>query len=62
MDGWDVALLAGASYLAVTILVRFMLAERNKLLADFQKQIEIAQARQRAEKEAQAQAARKEAA
>jgi hypothetical protein len=39
-----------------------MLAERNKLLADFQKQIEAEQARQRAEKEAQARAARKEAA
>ncbi len=62
MDGWDVALLAGASYVAVTILVRFMLAERNKLLADFQKQIEAEQARQRAEKETQARAARKEAA
>lgn len=62
MDGWDVALLAGASYVAVTVLVRFMLAERNKLLADFQKQIEAEQARQRAEKEAQARAARKEAA
>ena len=62
MDGWDVALLAGAGYAAVTVLVRFMLAERNKLLADFQKQIEAEQARQRAEKEAQARAARKEAA
>jgi hypothetical protein len=62
MDGWDVALLAGAGYVAVTVLVRFMLAERNKLLADFQKQIEAEQARQRAEKEAQARAARKEAA
>lgn len=62
MDGWDVALLAGASYVAVTVLIRFMLAERNKLLADFQKQIEAAQAQQRAEKEARAQAARKDAA
>jgi hypothetical protein len=62
MDGWDVAMLAGAGYLAVMILVRFMLSERNKLLADFQKQIEAEQARQRAEKEAQARAARKEAA
>lgn len=62
MDGWDVALLAGASYVAVTVLVRFMLAERNKLLADFQKQIEAEQARQRAEKEAQARTARKDAA
>ncbi|HUY88778.1 MAG TPA: hypothetical protein VMV10_08600 [Pirellulales bacterium] len=62
MDGWDVALLAGASYVAVTVLVRFMLAERNKLLADFQKQIEAAQAQQRAEKKARAQADRKDAA
>lgn len=62
MDGWDVALLAGAGYVAVTVLIRFMLAERNKLLADFQKQIEAEQARQRAEKEARTQAARKDAA
>jgi hypothetical protein len=64
MDGWDVAILAGASYLAVTILVRFMTAERNKLLADFQSQIEAAQARQREEqeREAKARAARSEAA
>jgi heme exporter protein D len=64
MDGWDVAILAGASYLAVTILVRFMTSERNKLLADFQSQIEAAQARQREEKEREtrAKAARSDAA
>ena len=44
MDGWDTALLIGASYLAVMILVRLMLAQRNQLLADFGKQIEAARA------------------
>lgn len=64
MDGWDVAILAGASYLAVTVLVRFMTAERNKLLSDFKKQIEAAQARQRAERdqETKTKAARSDAA
>ncbi|HEV7221887.1 MAG TPA: hypothetical protein VGN42_04250 [Pirellulales bacterium] len=56
MDGWDMAILVGASYLAVTVLVGFMTAERNKLLADFQRQIEAAQARQREEKEREARA------
>lgn len=51
MDGWDTALLMGASYLAVMILVRLMLARRNQLLADFGKQIEAARARKKAEKE-----------
>lgn len=64
MDGWDVALLVGVSYLAVMILVRLMLAQRNRLLADFRQQIETAQARKKAakDKEAKAQAARKGAA
>jgi heme exporter protein D len=64
MDGWDVALLVGVSYLAVMILVRLMLAQRNRLLAEFRRQIETAQARKKEakEKEAKAQAARKGAA
>jgi hypothetical protein len=55
MDGWDTALLMGASYLAVMILVRLMLARRNQLLADFGKQIEAARARKKSEKEKEAQ-------
>ncbi len=64
MDGWDVALLVGVSYLAVMILVRLMLAQRNRLLAEFRRQIETAQARKKEakDKEAKAQTARKGAA
>lgn len=54
MDGWDAALLIGASYLAVMLLVRLMLARRNKLLAEFGKQIEAAQARKKLEQEKEA--------
>ena len=39
MDGWDVALLAAASYLAVTALVRLMIRRRNQLLDGFRKQM-----------------------
>jgi len=39
MDGWDVALLAAASYLAVTALVRLMIRRRNQLLDEFRKQM-----------------------
>lgn len=38
MDGGSVALLAVAGYVAVTVLVRFMLARRNKLLNDLREQ------------------------
>lgn len=54
MDGWDTALLIGASYLAVMILVRLMLARRNQLLADFGKQIEAARDSKKAEKDKEA--------
>lgn len=56
MDGWDAALLVGAGYLAVTILVRLMLARRNRVLADYSTQIEAAQNRKKAEREKEAKA------
>jgi hypothetical protein len=39
MDGWDVALLAVAGYVAVSALVRLMLARRDRLLAEFRAQM-----------------------
>ena len=40
MDGWDVALWIVAAYLAVTALVRLMIAHRDKVLADFRAEME----------------------
>ena len=40
MDGWDVAILAVAGYLAVTGLVRLMLVHRDRMLAQFRSQME----------------------
>ena len=45
MDGWDVALLVAAGYVAVTALVRLMIRRRNQAVAEFRKQ--LAQERQR---------------
>jgi hypothetical protein len=44
MDGWDVALGIVAAYLAVTALIRLMLAYRDKVLADFRAEIQRQQA------------------
>jgi len=46
MDGWNVALLAGSGFVAVTGLVRLMLARRNKLVLDLRAQAEAEQRRQ----------------
>jgi hypothetical protein len=40
MDGWDVAIWLVAAYLAVTALVRLMVAHRDKVLADFRAEME----------------------
>ncbi len=45
MDGWDVALLVAAGYVAVTALVRLMIRRRNQAVAEFHKQ--LAQEKQR---------------
>ena len=46
MDGWNVALLAGSGFVAVTGLVRLMLARRNKLVLELREQAEAEQRRQ----------------
>ena len=38
MDGWNIALLVLAGYVAVSQLVRLMLARRNKLVAELREQ------------------------
>jgi heme exporter protein D len=57
MDSWSVAVLVAAGYLAVMGLVRMMLARRNQLLQDIQRQIAADKKRQQAADEQQEQAA-----
>jgi len=40
MDGWDIALLVGASYIAVITLARLMLHEHRQVLAQFRAELE----------------------
>jgi heme exporter protein D len=46
MDGFDLVLLIVVAYVAITSLVRLMLARRDRLIQDLHKQVE-AQARGR---------------
>ena len=39
MDGWDLALLVGAGYVAVTALVRLMIRRRDQLLDEFRREM-----------------------
>jgi len=45
MDGWDVALLVAAGYVAATALVRLMIRRRDQLLDEFHR--EMAKRKQR---------------
>ena len=38
MEGWDIALLAAAGYMAVTALVRMMIRQRDRLVARLSKE------------------------
>jgi len=40
MDGWDIALLAAAGYLAVTALVKLMIRRRDQLREEFRQELE----------------------
>ena len=42
MDGWDIALLAAAAYMAATALVRLMLRRRDQMLDELRKQTRAA--------------------
>jgi hypothetical protein len=49
MDGWDVAFLAVAGYVAVASLVRMMINHRDKLTARFRQEVRTEQLRKKAE-------------
>ncbi len=49
MDGWDLALLAVAGYVAVMTLVRLMRRRRDAVLQQFREQVEAEQKRKRDE-------------
>ena len=49
MDGWDIALLAVAGYVAVTSLVQLMLRRRRQLYEHYRRQAEAEADRQRME-------------
>jgi hypothetical protein len=58
MDGWDIALLVVAAYLAVMGLVRLMRAQRDYWVAELRRQAEAEQQRKRQAELAKAQAAK----
>ncbi len=49
MDGWDLALLAVAGYVAVITLVRLMRRRRDTMLQQFREQVEAERKRKRDE-------------
>jgi len=51
MDGWDVALLVAAGYLAVTALVRLMIRRRNQLVEHFRRDVKREKRRRQAERQ-----------
>ncbi len=48
MDGWDIAILAAAGYLAATALVRLMIGRRNRAVEDLSRQVKKEQRLKRA--------------
>ena len=46
MDGWDIGIFAVAAYIAVSSLVRLMIARRNALIAQLQSQTKQPKARE----------------
>ncbi len=52
MDRWDIMIIAGAGYVAVTALVRLMVARRNHLVDQVRQQIEQQRVQQAAKKPA----------
>ena len=56
---WDIALIGAAAYLAVALLIRFMLVRRDAVIAELGRQIEEQRAESQA-KDAKETASRKE--
>jgi len=53
MDGWDVALLAAAGYVAATALVRLMIRRRDELLDEFHREMAKRKRRKKTERRSQ---------
>ncbi len=49
MNGWDLALLVAAGYVAAITLVRLMIRRRDQLLERFRNEMKVAQAERDAE-------------
>ena len=49
MDGWEIALLAAAGYMAVTALMRMMIRHRDHILAELRRDVKKEQIRKQAE-------------
>ena len=49
MDGWDVALLVVAGYVATVTLVQLMIRRRDQMLEEFRRQMEQERIRKEAE-------------
>jgi hypothetical protein len=49
MNGWDVALLVAAGYVAVTALVRLMLRRRNEMVDQFRQRMKAEKKRKEAQ-------------
>jgi hypothetical protein len=49
MDGWDVALLVLAGYVALVTLVRLMIGRRDQMLDEFRRRLRIEKQRKEAE-------------
>ena len=49
MDGWDVALLVAAGYVALVTLVRLMIRRRNQMLDELRSELEKEKRRKQAE-------------
>jgi len=51
MEGWDIALLAAAGYMAVTALVRMMIRQRDRLVAELSKEAARQQVRKKVQQQ-----------
>ena len=49
MDGWDVALLVVAGYVALVTLVRLMIRRRNQMLDEFRRELKKEKGRKEGE-------------
>jgi hypothetical protein len=49
MNGWDVAVLVAAGYIAATALVRLMIRRRDQMLDDFREQMKAEEKRKKRE-------------